>query len=352
MQDVWVDHELYMRRCLQLAENGRGLVYPNPMVGSVIVYNNKIIGEGWHRKAGEAHAEVNAIASVADKSLLAESTIFVNLEPCSHHGRTPPCADLIIKHKFKKVVIGSVDSNKMVGGQGIERLKKHGIEVLTSVLEQDCRDLNARFFCFHEKKRPYVILKWAQSQDAFIAPDDSLKVSGEPFWISNIYAQQRVHQYRAEEAAILVGKKTALNDNPKLDVRHFEGNPIIRLLIDRKLELPSSAHLMNNAVLTFIYNEIKNEVAENTIYVKLNFSEDVVRQLLDHLYAAEIQSVIIEGGAVTLSSFIASDYWDKAHVFVGNRNLSKGLKAPRLELNPISKTFLCDTALLTYKNEH
>lgn len=340
-----------MKRCLQLAENGKGLVYPNPMVGSVIVHNDKIIGEGWHRKAGEAHAEVNAIASVADKTLLAESTIYVNLEPCSHHGRTPPCADLIIAHKFKKVVIGSVDSNQMVAGRGIDRLKKHGIEVVTSVLEQECRDLNARFYCFHEKKRPYIILKWAQSQDAFIAPDDSVKVAGKPFWISNIYAQQKVHQYRAEEAAILVGKNTALNDNPKLDVRHFEGNPIIRLLIDRKLELPSTAHLMNNAVPTFIYNEIKNEAEENTSYVKLNFSNDVVKQILDHLYAIEVQSVIIEGGAITLSTFIASDNWDKALVFVGNSNLNKGLKAPILNLNPMSKTFLCDTALLTYKNE-
>ncbi|MGI9531281.1 bifunctional diaminohydroxyphosphoribosylaminopyrimidine deaminase/5-amino-6-(5-phosphoribosylamino)uracil reductase RibD [Lutimonas sp.] len=350
MQDPQTKHEFYMKRCLQLAGNGKGLVSPNPMVGSVIVHKDKIIGEGWHQKAGQAHAEVNAINAVMNKSLLAESTIYVNLEPCSHHGRTPPCADLIIEHKIKKVVIGSVDSNVMVGGRGIERLKEHGVEVVTPVLEDQCRDLNARFYCFHEKKRPYIILKWAQSADAFLAPDKKERDSGSPFWISNMYARQKVHQYRAEEAAILVGKHTALEDNPKLDLRHFEGNPIIRLLIDRNLELPSTAHLMNNSVPTFIYNEEKNDTNGNTSYVKLDFGKTVVEQVLDHLYRMEVQSVIIEGGAFTLSTFIASGNWDKALVFEGNSTLNHGLKAPVLEEKPISKTFLCDTALLTYKN--
>jgi diaminohydroxyphosphoribosylaminopyrimidine deaminase/5-amino-6-(5-phosphoribosylamino)uracil reductase len=351
MQDNKAKHELYMKRCLQLAENGHGLVYPNPMVGSVVVHNDLIIGEGWHQKAGEAHAEVNAIKSVKDKKLLSEATIYVNLEPCSHYGRTPPCADLILEHKIKRVVIGSVDTNEKVGGKGIKRLKQHGVEVVYPIMEKECRDLNKRFYTFHEKNRPYVILKWAQSKDGYIFPELHKVTPGNPFWISNKYAQQRVHQYRAEEASILVGKNTVLQDDPKLNLRHFEGNDIMRLTIDKNLEIPDHMNFIDNSVKTIIYNDMKDEEHGETKYVRLNFSKELIGQIMDHLYAMDIQSLIVEGGAYTLSSFIKSGIWDEARVFESNENIHEGVKGPELKEKPISQEVLCDNTLFQYKNK-
>ena len=274
------DHKKFMKRCLELAKNGLGLVYPNPMVGSVIVYKDTIIGEGWHQKAGSPHAEVNAIDSVKNKALLLESTLYVNLEPCSHHGRTPPCADLIISNGIKKVVIGTVDTNSQVGGKGIKRLREHGVEVVVSVLEDAGRELNKRFFTFHEKKRPYVILKWAQSSDGYIFPDAAGVQKGLPFWISNSYSLQRVHQWRSEEASILVGKHTVQLDNPKLNVRDFAGNSILRIAIDRKLELATSLNFFDGSNETIIYNELKDETIDQLSFVRLDFSKDLITQIM------------------------------------------------------------------------
>jgi len=275
----------------------------------------------------------------------------VNLEPCSHYGRTPPCADLILEHKIKRVVIGSVDTNEKVGGKGIKRLKEHGVEVVYPIMEKECRDLNKRFYTFHERNRPYVILKWAQSKDGYISPELHKVASGSPFWISNKYAQQRVHQYRAEEASILVGKNTVLQDNPKLNLRHFEGNNILRLAIDKNLEIPEHMNFIDNSVKTVIYNDMKDEEDGNTKYVKLNFSKDLIGQIMDHLYAMEIQSLIVEGGAYTLSSFIKSGIWDEARVFESNEDIHDGVKGPELIGKLISQEVLCNNTLFQYKNK-
>ena len=343
-------HNLYMKRCLQLAANGLGLVYPNPMVGSVIVYNDRIIGEGWHQKAGEAHAEVNAIHAVKEKELLSKATLYVNLEPCSHYGKTPPCADLIIKSKIKRVVIGSVDTNDQVGGKGIKRLKEHGVEVILSVMENACRELNKRFYTYHEKNRPYVILKWAQSKDGFIFPDLKKAESGAPFWISNSYSQQRVHQLRSEEAAILVGKNTVQQDNPKLNLRHFKGNSLVRLAIDRNLEISKDKNFFDQSIPSIMYNEQIDEQKENIHYVKLDFSKELVQQIMNHLYGMEIQSLIIEGGAYTLKSFIDAGLWDEARVFVGDQIFKEGIKSPVLGIGPYAKQKIANDVMYLYKN--
>ena len=350
MQQNRAEHNLYMRRCLQLAANGLGLVYPNPMVGSVIVYKGLIIGEGWHQKAGKAHAEVNAIKSVKEKELLSKATLYVNLEPCSHYGKTPPCADLIIKSNIKKVVIGSIDTNDMVGGKGIKRLKENGIEVIHSVMEKECRELNKRFFTFHEKNRPFVILKWAQSKDGYIFPDQTKAESGTPFWISNKYSLQRVHQLRSQEASILVGKNTVLQDNPKLNLRHFEGSGVLRLAIDRNLELPDDKNFFDQSVQTIIYNEKRDEVINSLHYVKLDFEKDVIAQIMKHLHHLEIQSVIVEGGAYTLERFIRSDIWDEALVFEGDQLFKEGIKGPDIGVMPFVNQKILNDDMYLYKN--
>ena len=349
MQQNVEEHNLYMRRCLQLAENGHGMVYPNPMVGSVIVYQGRILGEGWHHKAGEAHAEVNAINAVKEKELLSKATLYVNLEPCSHYGKTPPCADLIIKNKIQSVVIGSIDTNDKVGGKGIKRLKEHGIKVVHSIMEEECRELNKRFFTFHEKNRPYVILKWAQSKDGYIFPDKAKTESGTPFWISNKYSLQRVHQLRSEEASILVGKNTVLQDNPKLNLRHFEGNGILRLAIDRKLEIPADKYIFDNIAQTVIYNEKIDKVLDGVQYKKLDFDKEVIAQIMNHLHHLEIQSVIVEGGAYTLKTFINSGFWDEAMVFEGDQIFKEGLKAPDLGLSPVLQQDVVNDHMYLYK---
>ena len=325
------EQETYMTRCLQLAKNGLGLVYPNPMVGCVIVHNGLVIGEGWHQKAGSPHAEVNAIHSVRDKQLLPDSVLYVNLEPCSHHGRTPPCSDLILEHRIRKVVIGSADSNELVGGKGIERLRKNGVEVTVSVLEDQCRDLNKRFYTYHEQKRPYVILKWAQSTDGFIFPDGEEAERGRPYWITNAYSRQRVHQWRAEEASILVGKQTVIQDDPELTVRDFAGNEIVRIAIVPDLDIPRDARLLDKSAPTIIFNGLSDTDMGSLQYVKIDFDKDVVSQILNYLYLKEIQSLIVEGGARTLEKFIENGLWDEARVFNGTIDFHKGLRAPELK---------------------
>ncbi|MEI6823467.1 MAG: bifunctional diaminohydroxyphosphoribosylaminopyrimidine deaminase/5-amino-6-(5-phosphoribosylamino)uracil reductase RibD [Bacteroidota bacterium] len=326
----------YMKRCLQLALNGAGNVAPNPMVGCVIVNNNIIIGEGFHRKYGEAHAEVNAINSVKDKSLLKEATAYVNLEPCSHFGKTPPCADLLIQHQLKEVVIANVDINPLVANKGIDKLKEAGINVVTGVLEKEAYDLNRRFFTFHKHKRPYIILKWAQTLDGFMDIERAYAGDNKKYWITNDELRILVHKWRSEEASIMIGTNTALNDNPQLNVRLWEGNNPLRIVLDENLDLPHRLHVFDNSVLTIIFNSKLEERKGNTMFKKINFKENIIKLILDYLYSINIQSVIVEGGRELLQSYIDLGLWDEARILTGNKTFNKGLSAPVIKGNIIS----------------
>ncbi len=342
-------HEIYMKRCLQLAKNGLGTTYPNPLVGSVIVHNGKIIGEGWHKKAGEPHAEVNAINSVKNKQLLAESTIYVNLEPCSHFGKTPPCANLIIEHKIPKVVIGCIDSFSEVSGKGIEKLTNVGCKVTLNVLEKECLEINKRFFTFHNKKRPYIILKWAETPDGFIAPlHNESKTS---IAISNSYSRQLVHKYRTEEQAILVGTNTVLNDNPNLDARDWFGSNPTRIILDRTKKVPLDFNIKNKKNPTIIFTEEENCLnSENCIYEFCIFDTLLISNILHHLYEKNIQSVIIEGGTITLQQFIDSNLWDEARVFISDKKNLEGIKKPDFNFNPNQKVKIKNNQLKIFTN--
>ncbi len=343
------NHEHYIARCIELAKNGFGTTYPNPMVGSVIVYNHEIIGEGWHRKAGEPHAEVNAIRSVKDKTLLEKATIYVSLEPCSHFGKTPPCCDLIIENEIPNVVIGTVDSNIKVAGNGIKRLKEAGANVVVGVLEKECYELNQRFFTFHEKKRPYIILKWAQTQDGFIAPLE--KKEQKPVWITNPNSRQLVHKWRTEEQAILVGTQTVIDDNPQLNARDWNGNNPIRIVIDQNNRIPEKSHIFDNQTKTIIFSKKETTLSsENTIFEILDFQENIAHQIVDRLYQHQIQSIIIEGGAQTLQTFIDANLWDEARVFIGNSQFGNGIKAPTLNTAPTKKEKIGTDELLIIRN--
>ena len=321
--------EKYIKRCIELAQNGLGTTYPNPLVGSVIVYEGKIIGEGWHQKAGEPHAEVNAINSVKDKSLLKKATIYVSLEPCSHFGKTPPCCNLIIENEIPNVVIGTVDPNVKVAGNGIKKLKEAGIQVTVGVLKKECYELNKRFFTFHKKKRPYIILKWAESQDGFIAPIE--KLEKKPVWITNPHSRQLVHKWRSEEQAILVGTQTVIDDNPKLDTRDWAGNNPVRVVLDQNNRIPENSHIIDNQVKTILFSRSKTTVKkENIIFENIDFEENIANQIVQSLYEHQIQSVIIEGGSRTLQTFIDANLWDEARIFIGNIQFKNGIKAPHI----------------------
>jgi len=320
-------HEKYINRCISLAKNGLGATYPNPMVGSVIVYEDKIIGEGWHKKAGGPHAEVNAVNSVKDKSLLKKSTIYVSLEPCSHFGKTPPCCDLIIENEIPNVVIGTVDPNIMVAGNGIKKLIEAGIHVTVGVLEDECNELNKRFFTFHQKKRPYILLKWAESQDAFIAPLE--KLEKKPVWITNTYSRQLVHKWRTEEHAILVGTQTVIDDNPQLNARDWHGNNPVRLVLDQNNRIPKDNAVFDNKIKTIVFTGSETSVSqENTTFEVIDFKQNIAEQIVNSLYKHNIQSVIIEGGLQTLQTFIDANLWDEARIFKGNTFLKEGINAP------------------------
>jgi diaminohydroxyphosphoribosylaminopyrimidine deaminase/5-amino-6-(5-phosphoribosylamino)uracil reductase len=343
------NHEDYIARCIELAKNGFGTTYPNPMVGSVIVYNGEIIGEGWHQKAGEPHAEVNAIRSVKDPSLLDKATIYVSLEPCSHFGKTPPCCDLIIQNKIPNVVIGTVDSNIKVAGNGIKRLQEAGANVIVGILEKECYELNQRFFTFHEKKRPYIILKWAETQDGFIAPLQ--KEEQKPVWITNINSRQLVHKWRTEEQAILVGTQTVIDDNPKLNARDWEGNNPVRVVIDQNHRIPKTAHVFDNQTKTIVFSNKKSTPSlENAILEVIDFQQNIVQQIVDKLFQHQIQSVIIEGGAQTLQTFIDANLWDEARVFIGNCTFEKGVNAPIMNTSPLKKEKIGTDELLIIRN--
>ena len=321
------DDEKYMSRCIQLAKLGAGDVAPNPMVGAVLVYENKIIGEGYHKKFGEAHAEVNCINHVdqKNKSLIEKSTMYVSLEPCAHHGKTPPCADLIIKNKIKKVIIGCQDIYKEVAGKGIEKLRNADTEVVTGVLENECKELNKRFFTFHQKQRPYIILKWAQSMNGKIGSDNDERI-----FISNDYSNRLVHNWRSEEAAILVGTNTVLKDNSLLTTRLWKGNNPVRIVIDKELKLPASLKIFNADAKTIIFNLSKDFTKENIRFLKVQ-NENFLEEILHSLYENNIQSVLVEGGAKTLQSFIDTGLWDEARIITNEKMIiENGIAAPEM----------------------
>lgn len=317
-----------MQRCLQLAKNGLGSVAPNPMVGSVIVHSDRIIGEGYHRRYGHAHAEVNAINAVRDKSLLKNSTLFVNLEPCSHHGKTPPCADLIVNSGIPKVVIAMTDPNEKVAGNGINRLKAAGIDVTVGICEKEAQFLNRRFITFHSKKRPYIILKWAQSADGFMDRDRSKNAARGVNWISHPETKKLVHLWRSQEQAILVGRKTVENDNPKLDTREVEGPSPLRIILSKTGNIPMDSHVVNDGNPTLIFNLLDNKNINETQWVKLD--GNFLQSGLKHLFKMRISSVFVEGGKTTLSHFIEENLWDEARIIHSPVFVNSGLKAPIL----------------------
>lgn len=339
-----------MQRCIELAKLGMGNVAPNPMVGAVVVYDNNIIGEGYHQQYGYAHAEVNAVNAVENKELLSKATLYVNLEPCAHFGKTPPCADLIIKYEIPNVVIGSVDFNSVVNGRGIEKLIKAGTDVTIGVLEEDCKELNKRFFTFHQKKRPYIILKWAQTADGFIDNRRSLSDNSKPLQISSAESRTLVHQWRSQEQAIMVGTATALLDDPRLTVRGMEGKNPLRVCIDRELRIPRNFHLLDKSTPTLVFTAAKQLSETNLEFITIDFSLPVLPQIFNSLYARNIQSIIIEGGEQLLNSCIKSSLWDEARVFVSDKVIGDGVKAPVLDILPKIEENTLKDKLFTFIN--
>ncbi|MCK6617206.1 MAG: bifunctional diaminohydroxyphosphoribosylaminopyrimidine deaminase/5-amino-6-(5-phosphoribosylamino)uracil reductase RibD [Cyclobacteriaceae bacterium] len=338
--------ELFMRRAHELALMGCGYVSPNPLVGCVIVHNNRIIGEGWHAQYGQAHAEVNAINSVTDKSLLPESTVYVNLEPCAHFGKTPPCADMLIKYRVRKVVISNVDPNPQVNEGGIRKLREAGIEVITGILEKEGRELNKRFFTRMEQNRSYIILKWAQTADGFMA-----KENYDSKWISNAHSRQLVHKWRSEEDAVLVGTKTAFHDNPKLNVREWTGRNPTRIVIDRFLKLSPKLHVFDRSQPTLVYNVLKHEEHPDLVLARVD-ERDFLNELVSDLNKRSIQSVLVEGGAQTLQYFIDAGLWDEARVFTSGHTFGRGIRSPQVHGNLISSESVLSDILSTYHLVH
>ncbi len=334
MQNPSSSDELFMQRALDLARIAGVAAAPNPMVGAVIVHKNAIVGEGYHQQFGGPHAEVNAVAAVKDQSILKESTIYVTLEPCAHFGKTPPCANLLVQHKFKRVVVATVDPHAKVAGKGIEILKKAGIEVTLGVLEKQARELNKRFFTFHQKSRPFILLKWAQSVDGFIdlPRDDSSKA--EIRWISQPETQILTHTWRSQEQAILVGWKTIANDNPSLTTRAVSGPNPIRLIIDPELKAPKSALVFNDGDKTIVFTKKKQENKGNTEFNTL--ANCSVQEILHWCYHNSIASVLVEGGRFTTQGFIDSGLWDEARVIQGKNMFNEGTPAPQINKTPNS----------------
>ena len=375
-----MNHEKYIQRALQLAKNGIGTTRPNPSVGAVVVYKNTIIGEGFTSPYGNNHAEVNAINAVKNQELLKKATIYVTLEPCAHFGKTPPCANLIVTKQIPNVIIGCVDTNSLVAGKGIEILKKAGCNVVVGVLENECKKHHKRFFTVQNKKRPYVILKWAQTKDGFIAPirhyeqreviyksisklpqqKSLLKNDAKPVWISNKYSQQLVHKLRSNEHAILVGTNTVIADNPKLNVRSWSGENPIKIILDRNLRIPLNAAIFDDNVKTIVITDIKKQETSETCHYEdneaicceeIDFSKNIAEQICNVLQKYKIQSVIIEGGAQTLQTFIDSNLWDEANVFIGESQFKDGVEAPVFKAKIISEEKIQNDILRTYIND-
>jgi len=338
-----------MQRCLELAAKGRTHVAPNPMVGCVIVHDGRIIGEGYHREYGKAHAEVNAINAVVDKGLLKQSELYVNLEPCAHHGKTPPCTELIVRMGIPKVFIGCQDSFSEVSGKGIERMRQAGIEVEVGILEKESRDLNRRFFTFHEQKRPYIILKWAQTLDGFIdvirKPKDPIGVN----WITHDNLKLPVHKWRAEEDAIMVGGVTALNDNPNLGTREWYGENPLRILISKSMNLPDDLALFDNSIHTLVFTQEPRVDKSNLKYIYTEFDDNLHKKVLDKLYSMQIQSLIVEGGQFLLQSFIDHKLWDEARVLVGDKSFGNGLAVPKFNARFKASCRYGNDTILYYK---
>ena len=338
-------HEYFIEKCISLARKGILNVSPNPMVGCVIVYDGEIIGEGYHKEYGKNHAEVNAINSVKDKSVLKNSILYVNLEPCCHHGKTPPCTDIIIKYNIPKVVIGCIDTFTKVSGQGIKKLKNNSVEVIYGVLEKDCIELNKRFFCYHINKRPYIILKWAKSKDNFIAPINQKK----SFWMTSDESKKLVHNWRAEEDSILVGRKSVVADNPSLTVRECEGKNPIRIVIDKELSLNEKSNVFDDQSETIVFNNIKTAIIGKRTYLKADFN-NLNQDILKQLYNRDILSLIIEGGAITINSFIEKNLYDEIRIFTTDKFLKKGVNSPKLpEVNLIETNIINNDKLEVYK---
>lgn len=347
MQNI---HEKYMQRCLRLAKNAGGNTYPNPLVGCVIVYKGKIVGEGYHTKAGKAHAEVNAINSVKNQEILKDCDLYVNLEPCAHYGRTPACSKLIIEKKIPRVFVGSEDSFSKVAGKGIEMMRKAGIEVKKGVLEKESRELNRRFFTFHEKKRPYIILKWARTIDGFIDFERKPSTPIKPNWITDENARVLVHKWRSEEQSIMIATNTADKDNPKLNLRDWAGIQPVRIILDKSLRLHEKLHIYDGSQRTIIVTEVGKEEDKNVEYLKINFDKNFYINLFKELYKLEVQSIFVEGGAKLLQNLIDSNYWDEAREFIGDIKFFEGVQAPIIKNQASKKTEISGSKLFIYRN--
>jgi len=339
-----------MQRCLELARKGLGLTRQNPLVGCLIVHNDRIIGEGYHHEYGGPHAEVNAIGSVANPSILKESTLFVNLEPCAHYGKTPPCSLLIKEKEIPRIVIGCSDSNPEVAGKGIEIIRSGGTEVKTGVLQKEARYLNRRFFTFHEKKRPYIILKWAETSDGFIDRDRRKTGSNEASWITNSTARMLVHKWRSEEIGIMAGTQTILLDNPELNVRYWPGVDPLRIVPDKNGRFFADLNIMNGLSPTLVFSGDQKMDLENLTYLQISKESFEVRVFLDELHKRQVISVFVEGGASLLESFIKSGLWDESLVFIGDKMFRSGVKAPILNSFPAEKVEFRKCKLMIYRN--
>lgn len=345
-----MNDQILMRRCLELAALSKGHTASNPMVGAVLVHQGLIIGEGWHQQYGQAHAEVNCFESVADadKYLIPDAVMYVTLEPCAHYGKTPPCAQRIIQEGVKQVVICNKDPFAQVDGKGIQLLREAGIAVTTGILEQEGSWLNRRFFTFHRQQRPYIILKWAQTDRGFFAPKDHSRLQ-----MSNEYSTRMSHQWRREEAAIMVGFTTAMNDNPQLVSRYGQGKQPLRIALDKNLRLPATHHLLTQDIATWIINQHQEQIQGNTHFVQLPFDEHLLSALLQHLYQSQVLSLIVEGGAQLFQGFIAQGLWDEARVFVTPDVLQDGLAAPLLtNAKKVFETDLAQDRLQVLLNEN
>lgn len=340
--------QYYMNRCIELALRGRGNVSPNPLVGAVIVVDNEIIAEGFHQKYGEPHAEVNAIKKIKNKDVLTTATIYINLEPCAHFGKTPPCASLLVTSKFKRVVIGMLDPNPLVSGKGIQMLTKANIATTVGILEAECEKINNRFITYHSKRRPYIVLKWAETSDGYI---DLVRENEQPRtinWISQPTTQTITHQWRAHEQAILVGWKTILHDNPSLTTRAFYGKTPIRVVIDPALKSPKESIIFTDKLPLYVFNLKINDESTNKKFIQLK--DLTIQTILDTLFKLNISSVIIEGGKYTLEKFISSNLWDEARVIIGNPTFEKGLPAPKLNQCPQNEINIAGDRILYYSN--
>lgn len=341
--------EIYMRRCFELARHGLGNTRTNPLVGSVIVHDDRIIGEGYHHEYGGPHAEVNAIRSVQNKDLLPESTIYINLEPCSHFGKTPPCSTLIQKSNIPRVVISNVDPFPSVSGRGIEALRNNGVEVITGVLEEEGAHLNRRFLTFHQKKRPYIVLKWAETSDGFI---DLKRKEGDPVgtnWITDEVARTLVHKWRSEEAGLMVGTNTIIMDNPKLNVRRWTGNSPLRISFDRDGRVPETSNILDNSQDTLMFTCVQEKYSGRTNSILIDHEYDI-EDILKELYELKILSILVEGGQHILNAFIYAGLWDEARVFIGEMKFNGGIKAPELYVDPQEVLHMLGSKLKIFYN--